>query len=570
MRQTPFQLFGLWTIVVVDYVNIPVGRRRIAQIDPFITWSAESTRGLLLIAVVICFRIFSCPHAHHFHDLCDYPHIFRRIRMAYFLWLLGLFTLSAHSKNSNPWFYSAVIDAGSKGSRLVIFRWQPETTLPRKRIQIPETVGMKSVNPGLAASALDPPSVKGPLKELIDFAVETLKPLSVAFGSIPLYLKATAGMRDLIPAARDGVMIETIRFLANYSPFLFDSTHALVISGEEEGAYAWLSINALKGVLGSDRGESSFGIIDLGGASIQISFVPEANHYVLQNCYPITLTDESTYRLYAKSYLHYGIVEANRRLASNIITENILKVDSVSEIHNPCYYQGLEFSPDFATRKYKIPIAVTMTGTGDFSRCSDELKNLFNKANVECWVRDCTFDGVYQPRLDSRPFVGIGNIGKLLQVAGVPEKASLKSVRDVGARICAMSYDQVAIEFSILSNKMRKNLCFSLSYIYTLLTYGLGFTISDVSDLTGRPSQIEFNNFIGTTKVDWALGAMIWEANQQPPQSIPEYLKLVENLETSHIKPVGGDIETPKPRAEWMDELPDLKMLVPEKVLESV
>jgi apyrase len=486
-----------------------------------------------------------------------------------FLQLIALLTTT--KADPKPWFYSIVIDAGSKGSRLIIFKWQPDPQSSRKRILVPTTVGMKSVNPGLAAFALEPTGVKNSLKGLIDFATETLKPLALAHHLIPLYLKATAGMRDLIPTARDAVMQSTIDFLSNYSPFNFDSTHSLVISGEEEGAYAWLSVNALKGVLGSDRGESTIGVIDLGGASIQLSFVPEQSHYVLQNCYPISLTDLSTYRLYAKSYLHYGIVEANRRLASNIITENILQVDSVSQIDNPCYYQGMSFSPDFATKKYKIPIAVNMVGTGDFFKCTQELEKLFSKASVTCWVRDCTFDGVYQPRLDRRPFLGIGNIGKILQLVGVPSVSTLKQVRTTGAKLCSMSFDQIQQAYPALSNKTRKNLCFSVAYIYTLLTYGLGFSISDVSDPTGQMSQIEFSNTIGSTKVDWALGAIIYEANQQPPPTIAAYLKAVKDLDTVHITAVGGD-EIP---AAGLDEdafaqMPDPHVSKPEDIVRVV
>lgn len=445
--------------------------------------------------------------------------------------------LVALTTASERWFYSIVIDAGSKGSRIILFKWQPETSLPRKSIQIPIQVAATAVNPGLAAFALNPPAVKEPLKELLDFAVDVLKPLSSVYELIPIYLKATAGLRDLIPTARDAIMHETIQFISEYSPFYFKPDQALVISGEEEGAYGWLSVNALKGVLGRDAGESTYGIIDLGGASMQISFVPESDHYVLQNCYPLTLTDQTTYRLYAKSYLHYGIVEANRRLAANIITENILKVDSVDVIVNPCFYTGMEVTPDFATDKYKIPISVRMTGSGDFTKCVDELKRLFDKDDVQCWVRDCTFDGVYQPRLDNRPFIGAGNVGKVLQTIGVPKKSSLKNVRTAATRICSMTYDQIKSQFPNESAKTQKDLCFAASYIYTMLTHGLGFSISDLGDASQSTSQIEFTSFIDETKVDWALGAIIYQANQQPPPTISTYLARTSKLDTSAVKP---------------------------------
>ena len=450
--------------------------------------------------------------------------------------VLSTMLLTGLAESSKQWFYSIVIDAGSKGSRLVIFKWQPETNTPREKIQIPVTVGVKAVNPGLAASALDPTSVKGPLKELLDFAIDTLKTLKPVYKLIPLYLKATAGLRDLIPTARDAVMDEAIRFIAGYAPFNFNSSHALVISGEEEGAYAWLAVNALKGTLGKDQGDSTYGVIDLGGGSLQLSFVPELTHYVLQNCYPMTLTDVNMYRLYSKSYLHYGIVEANRRLASNIITENILKVDSVSTIENPCYYAKMTFSPDFATSEYKIPISVDMVGTGNFEHCMQELGQLFDKTSVKCWVRDCTFDGVYQPRLDNRPFMGIGNIGKILKLVEVPDKSTLKNVRAKGSQICSMSYEQVDQTYPNMPIKMKKNLCFSISYVYVLLTFGLGFRVSDIQDESGLMSQIEFNNFVGDQKVDWALGAIIWEANQQPPSTIADYLAKTRNIDTSAVE----------------------------------
>jgi len=228
-------------------------------------------------------------------------------------------------------------------------------------------------------------------------------------------------------------------------------------------------------------------------------------------------------------------VEANRRLVANIITENILKVDSVAVITNPCYYSGLEFVPDFATEQYKIPISVKMTGSGDFTQCVDELERLFDKESVQCWVRDCTFDGVYQPRLDRRPFVGAGNVGKVLQMMGIPEQSTLKAVRAAAARVCAMSFDQAKEEFKDLSNKSIRNLCYAGAYVYTLLTHGLGFTVSDVSDKTDTLSQIQFTTAINGQKIDWALGSIIYQANQQPPVTISDYLAKTKRIDTASI-----------------------------------
>jgi hypothetical protein len=216
--------------------------------------------------------------------------------------------------------------------------------------------------------------------------------------------------------------------------------------------------------------------------------------------------------------------------------ENIMKVDSVEIITNPCYYSGLEWIPDFATEQYRIPITVRMTGTGDFTQCVEELKRLFDKNSVQCWVRDCTFDGVYQPRLDRRPFIGAGNVGKVLQMLGIPEQSTLKAVRASAARVCSMTFDQACQEYKTLSTKSVRNLCFAAAYVYTLLTYGLGFTVSDVSDRTETLSQIQFTNFLSGQKIDWALGSIIYQANQEPPITIHEYLAKTKRIDTASVK----------------------------------
>jgi hypothetical protein len=213
-----------------------------------------------------------------------------------------------------------------------------------------------------------------------------------------------------------------------------------------------------------------------------------------------------------------------------------MKVDSVAIITNPCYYSGLEWVPDFATEQYKIPISVKMTGTGDFIQCVEELKRLFDKTNVQCWVRDCTFDGVYQPRLDNRPFIGAGNVGKVLQMLGIPERSTLKVVRATTGRVCSMSFDQARDEYKSLSSKSVRNLCYAAAYVYTLLTHGLGFNISDVSDKTETMSQIQFTSFLNGQKIDWALGAIIYKANQEPPVTIKEYLERTKRIDTASVR----------------------------------
>ena len=90
-----------------------------------------------------------------------------------------------------------------------------------------------------------------------------------------------------------------------------------ILSGEEEGAYGWLAVNSeLDGL--SDPGTHSVGVLDLGGASMQITFVPEADRSVLQHSFPLFLQGQQS-NLYSASYLQFGLREAQRLLQRQLI-----------------------------------------------------------------------------------------------------------------------------------------------------------------------------------------------------------------------------------------------------------
>jgi Golgi nucleoside diphosphatase len=66
----------------------------------------------------------------------------------------------------------------------------------------------------------------------------------------PIYLRATGGMRQLPVAQRVRVLENVRRYLfSDACPFYFEFDFARVISGEEEGIYAWAAINFLKVII---------------------------------------------------------------------------------------------------------------------------------------------------------------------------------------------------------------------------------------------------------------------------------------------------------------------------------
>ena len=102
---------------------------------------------------------------------------------------------------------------------------------------------------------------------------------------IPIFLKATGGMRELPLQQREAIMEAVRSFLLdqNENPFHFEPYFARVISGEEEGIYAWASVNFFMNTLllesqgeGTAEPALTYGALDMGGASTQISFFVES------------------------------------------------------------------------------------------------------------------------------------------------------------------------------------------------------------------------------------------------------------------------------------------------------
>lgn len=90
------------------------------------------------------------------------------------------------------------------------------------------------------------------MEPFIEFAKNELKHLADYWETFPVFLKATAGMRQLPLAQREAIVAAVRAFLSDKKkcPFLFERPEqARVISGEEEAAYAWTGVNFVTGAL---------------------------------------------------------------------------------------------------------------------------------------------------------------------------------------------------------------------------------------------------------------------------------------------------------------------------------
>ncbi|CBZ55630.1 Ectonucleoside triphosphate diphosphohydrolase 2,related [Neospora caninum Liverpool] len=248
-----------------------------------------------------------------------------------FLWLVWSATTSFYFSRRTQLDYGIVIDAGSHGSRLTVFSWEVRRFDPRHPltgpVTIPQPVCEGVPAPALSSFADDFTGARQAFKAMLDESQACLARRGVSasvWGEIPLFVKATGGMRNLSQGTRDALManLRTVLEDPSLNPFKFCPSWARVISGEEEGVYGWLSVNSVRGSL-SDDPEKTVGALDMGGASMQITFSP-LHTSVLEDFIGVHLGNKSI-RLYSHSFLGYGWSDALNRVSTMLGVEALIE-----------------------------------------------------------------------------------------------------------------------------------------------------------------------------------------------------------------------------------------------------
>jgi Golgi nucleoside diphosphatase len=98
--------------------------------------------------------------------------------------------------------YGAVIDAGSSGSRINLFSWPSRyssDTVPPP-LSVLQVGAFSDDSPGLSSYASHPEDAGKSLASLLDYVRQKAQQWGVSISTIPIYLKATAGLRVLSPS----------------------------------------------------------------------------------------------------------------------------------------------------------------------------------------------------------------------------------------------------------------------------------------------------------------------------------------------------------------------------------
>ncbi|KAL8864429.1 MAG: hypothetical protein Q9174_007361, partial [Haloplaca sp. 1 TL-2023] len=363
---------------------------------------------------------------------------------------------SKSSSPSKPLIqYALMIDAGSTGSRIHVYRFNNCGNTPELEHEEFKMTEKKEGGSGLSSYKDDPEGAAKSLDVLMDVAMQTV-PDKLKSCS-PVAVKATAGLRKLGEEGSKKILAAVRTRLETQYPFPVVSEEmggVEVIDGKDEGVYAWITTNYLLGKIGGPDKSPTAAVFDLGGGSTQIVFEPTFKSP--SKGMPETLAEGDhkyklkfggrDFNLYQHSYLGYGLMEARKSIHKAVVKAK--KAASPNDnswttqpISNPCITPGMKRAVDVTLDDGTSYTNLNMVGPSADSSTAAQCRGLAEKIlskDADCKLAPCSFSGVHQPSLE-RTFAQedvyiFSYFYDRTQPLGMPESFSIRELRDTTAK----------------------------------------------------------------------------------------------------------------------------------------
>lgn len=402
--------------------------------------------------------------------------------------------------------YRIIIDGGSTGTRIHVFRYRVVGGNPMFDFGKGGLASMK-VGPGLSAYADDPDAAGLSIVRLLEFVKGNVP--QKLWGETEIRLMATAGLRLLDIGVQEQIL-ESCRRVLRESKFNFHDDWASVISGSDEGVYAWVIANYALGTLGGHPLQTT-GIIELGGASAQVTFVssepmpPEFSRTIKFG--------NTSYNLYSHSFLHFGQNVAFNSLRESLMSRYLeLAAESINKgIHvDPCSPKGYihdretwKLSPGSLAEKNEFE--TSLQSKGNFSECRSAALMLLQKEKEKCSYDHCYLGSAFMPKLEGN-ILATENFFYTSKFFGLRPKAFLSNLVMAGQHFCGQDWSRLKSRYQSVNEEDLVHYCFSSAYIVALLHDSFGIALDD--------DRISFANQVENIPLDWALGAFILQSTE--------------------------------------------------------
>lgn len=445
--------------------------------------------------------------------------------------LLILFTSSplsfmplTHEFNSDSfeWSYGVIIDAGSTGSRLFLYRWR--TISENKLIEIHPVVDsynkpvVKKINPGLSSFASSPNNATGYIRPLLDYAINYVPKNKIYY--TPIFIFATAGMRLLPLSTQEAILTNLRANLPLVTPMQVIPENIQVIQGKWEGIYSWIAVNYILGRFDVNKSRTNrratVGMADMGGASVQLAFeVDQQDSSRKENYEEVNLgcnnDDLYRYRLFVTTFLGYGVNEGLHKyeefLSRSLVNTN---ESSLIVVRDPCMPVNL-----VRVVEEEIGSQFALKGSGDWDKCVASLSKLINtSSNTECLKEKCFLGKVVAPKqsLSSMELYGFSEYWFSLEdVLDLGGTYNLSAVSIKARRFCRQKWSNIRSHMALYpkADEIRlRSQCFKSAWVTAVLHSG--FNVDRISN--HFQSVLDING----QEVQWALGAMLYHLRCVP------------------------------------------------------
>ncbi|MCJ1317749.1 Guanosine-diphosphatase [Xylographa vitiligo] len=389
--------------------------------------------------------------------------------------------------------YALMIDAGSTGSRIHVYRFNNCGATPELEHEEFKMTEPKKDGSGLSSFGADAEGAARSLDVLMDVAMHTV-PDKLKSCS-PVAVKATAGLRKLGPELSEKILEAVRTRLETVYPFPVVSRErdgVVVMEGKDEGVYAWITTNYLLGKIGGPDKSPTAAVFDLGGGSTQIVFQPTFKSptkgmpdKLAEGDHKYTLNfGGRDFELYQHSHLGYGLMSAREAMHKTLVqsvsdTYGSDKSWMTRTIEHPCIAPNMSKEVK-VTLDDGTELEATMVGpwTGAPAQCRGLAERILKKEE-KCELAPCSFGGVHQPSLEmtfAREDVYIFSyFYDRTQPLGMPESFTLKELRDLTEKVCQgeKCWETFqGVDGAIKELRDRPEYCLDLNFMMALLHTG--------------------------------------------------------------------------------------------------
>lgn len=361
-------------------------------------------------------------------------------------------------------------------------------------------------------------------------------------------------MRLLPDNQRNQLLQEICTYVSENTNFQLEDCHlhVQVIPGETEGLYGWIAANYLLG--GFDHPEEhnhgkshhTYGFLDMGGASAQIAFAPNATEAAkhaedlkLLRLRTIGGTAEE-YKVFVTTWLGFGANEARRRYIEALESST---ESSIHELPDPCLPSGLNVTesgaPILPDSDEALGIRPHLIGTGNFEECIRQTYPLLEKEKP-CPDNPCLINGQHAPAIDFdvNHFVGVSEYWHTtheifdMGFEDTDKPYDFHIYQDRVKTFCSQPWDiiQKGVEKkqwgAKVDEQIAREVCFKASWLINMLHDGIGIPRLGIEghNATKEAAQhktyldpFQAVNKIKDKEVSWTLGKMLLYASSQIP-----------------------------------------------------